>query len=46
MKFAVAATLAALASATTMGENDMEFIRFVSEYGRSYGTQEEFSFRA
>jgi len=46
MKFVVAATIAALASATPMGEHDMEFIRFVSEYGRSYGTQEEFQFRA
>ena len=46
MKFAVAAAIAAIASATPMGETDMEFIRFVSEYGKSYGTQEEFQFRS
>jgi len=46
MKFAVAATIAALASATPMGENDWEFFKFVSEYSKSYGTQEEFQYRA
>jgi cathepsin L len=45
MKFVIAATIAALASATPMGEHDIDFIRFVSEYGKSYGTQEEFAFR-
>ena len=26
--------------------NDMEFLKFVSKYGKSYGTKEEFEFRA
>ena len=45
MKFVIAAALAAIVSATPMGENELEFIRFVSEYGKSYGTKEEFDFR-
>jgi C1A family cysteine protease len=45
MKFVIATALAAIVSATPMGENDLEFIRFVSEYGKSYGTKEEFDFR-
>ena len=29
-----------------LSAEDMEFLRFVSKYGRSYGTKEEFEFRA
>jgi hypothetical protein len=46
MKFVVASAIAALAAATPLTTMDMEFIKFVAEYGRSYGTQEEFNFRA
>jgi C1A family cysteine protease len=45
MKFVIATALAAIVSATPMSEFDLEFIRFVSEYGKSYGTKEEFDFR-
>lgn len=35
-----------LFSANLMNGEDMEFLRFVSKYGKSYGTKEELTFRA
>lgn len=42
------ATLALLgaASAMPLAENDYEFMNFITKYGKSYGTVEEFNFRA
>ena len=31
---------------TSLTADDMEFIRYVAKYGKSYGTKEEFAFRA
>jgi len=31
---------------SSLNAEDMEFLKFVSTYGRSYGTKEEFEFRA
>ena len=43
--FASLALLGA-ASATAMTENDYKFMNFITKFGKSYGTVEEFNFRA
>jgi len=43
--FALIALLGA-ASATAMTENDYKFMNFITKFGKSYGTVEEFNFRA
>ena len=42
------ASLALLGVATAMplAENDSEFMNFITKFGKSYGTIEEFNFRA
>ena len=45
MKFVIAATIAAATSATALKQTDMEFINYVANYGKHYGTTEEFNFR-
>lgn len=45
MKFVLAATIATAASATLMTDIDMEFIQYVANFGKTYGTTEEFNFR-
>lgn len=45
MKFTVATVLAAAASATALNSKYMEFIQYVAEHGKHYGTTEEFEFR-
>mmetsp|Transcript_5990 Transcript_5990/g.9713 ORF Transcript_5990/g.9713 Transcript_5990/m.9713 type:complete len:196 (+) Transcript_5990:25-612(+) len=43
--FAVAALLGATSAYQTLEAGDLEFMRFVAEHGKSYGTKEEFEFR-
>jgi C1A family cysteine protease len=45
MKFVVASAFAAYASATLLNSNFLEFAQYVSEFGKHYGTTEEFDFR-
>jgi hypothetical protein len=45
MKFVVASAFAAFASATLLNSNFLEFAQYVSEFGKHYGTTEEFEFR-
>jgi C1A family cysteine protease len=45
MKFTVATVLAAAASATALNSKYMEFVQYVAEFGKHYGTTEEFEFR-
>lgn len=45
MKFVVASALAAYASATALNSHFMEFAQYVAEFGKHYGTTEEFEFR-
>jgi hypothetical protein len=45
MKFVVASAFAAYASATLLNSNFLEFAQYVSEFGKHYGTTEEFEFR-
>jgi len=45
MKFTVASVLAAAASSTVLNSNYMEFVQYVAEFGKHYGTTEEFEFR-
>ena len=45
MKFVVASAFAAHASATLLNSNFLEFAQYVSEFGKHYGTTEEFEFR-
>ena len=45
MKLILAATIATAASATLMSDIDMEFIQYVANFGKTYGTTEEFNFR-
>ncbi len=40
------ALIGAAHSSEVISEAEHEFLKFVSEYGRSYGTREEFGFRA
>lgn len=44
MKFALAA-LAAVANATVLTQTDFEFIQYVAQWGKQYGTTEEYNFR-
>ena len=44
--FAIACLLGATSAFTTMQNGDYEFMRFVAKYGKTYGTKEEFEFRA
>ena len=44
--FAIAALLGATSAYTAMDKADYEFMKFIAESGRSYGTKEEFEFRA
>jgi hypothetical protein len=46
MKTFIAAALAAISSATLLSADDKAFFQHVSKYGLSYGTVEEFDFRA
>lgn len=46
MKFIISAITAVFATALQVSEQDMEFLKYVSQYGKSYETQEEFMFRA
>ena len=45
MKFAVAAALAAIVSATEMTQLDYTFMRWVSKHSREYKTVEEYQMR-
>lgn len=45
MKFTVASVFAAAASATVLNSKYMEFVQYVAEQGKHYGTTEEFEFR-
>lgn len=45
MKFFAASALSAYASATVLNSSFMEFATYVSEFGKHYGTTEEFQFR-
>jgi C1A family cysteine protease len=45
MRAFVATTLAAYASATALNSDFMEFVNFIAEHGKHYGTTEEFDFR-
>lgn len=38
--------LLGVASAMPLAENDYDFMNFITQYGKSYGTVEEFNFRA
>ena len=38
--------LLGVASAMPLAENDYDFMNFITKYGKSYGTVEEFNFRA
>jgi len=38
--------LLGVASAMPLAENDFDFMNFITKYGKSYGTYEEFNFRA
>jgi len=38
--------LLGVASAMPLAENDSDFMNFITKYGKSYGTIEEFNFRA
>ena len=44
--FAVACLLGATSAFSAMQSADYEFIRYVAKYGKTYGTKEEFEFRA
>ena len=46
MKLATYLALVGSTSATILSSGDHEFIKFVAEHGRSYGTREEFEFRS
>lgn len=45
MRTFIAATIAAIASATQMTSDDYTFIHWVAEHGKTYATVEEFNFR-
>ena len=45
MKFTIAAAFAASVSATQLNSSFMEFAQYVAEFGKHYGTTEEFEFR-
>jgi C1A family cysteine protease len=46
MKFAAAVLIGAAQATQLLTAEDHEFIRFVAKYNKSYGTKEEFEFRA
>jgi len=45
MKTFAAAALATLASASLIEDIDMEFMKYVAQFNKRYGTLEEFIFR-
>jgi C1A family cysteine protease len=45
MKYTIASVLAAATSATALNSDYMFFVNYVAEFGKHYGTTEEFNFR-
>lgn len=45
MRYTIASVIAAAASATALNSDYMQFVNFVAEFGKHYGTTEEFNFR-
>ena len=45
MRSFFALALAGVSSATLMEKADFEFMKYISQWGKRYGTQEEFNYR-